>query len=288
VGRVDGRAGSGRVEDKVAIVTGGASGLGRATAETLAREGAAVVIADLAGDRADEVVAAIEAAGGRAAAVRTDVSVEADVAAMVAFAVETFGALHVLHNNAAITDPAHQARDAGILDLDVDTWDRTMAVDLRSVMLGCKHAVPAMIAAGGGSIINTSSGAAFAGNTTLSAYAAAKGGLNSFTLSVATAFGKQGVRCNAVSPANIFSPSVQANVPAAVVEIFEQNVLLPRMGTPQDIANAVLFLASDESSFITGQVLRVDGGSLSHHPALAQLRAHGLQVVGGEQERPGG
>ncbi len=270
----------GRVAGKVAIVTGGASGIGRATAELLAREGAAVVVADLAEERAHEVVAAIEATGGRAAAVRTDVSVEADVAAMVAFALDTYGALHVLHNNAAITDPAHQARDAGILDLDVATWDRTMAVDLRSVMLGCKHAVPAMIAAGGGSIVNTSSGAAFAGNTTLSAYAAAKGGLNTFTLSVATAFGKQGVRCNAVSPANIFSPSVRANVPPEVVAIFEQQVLTPRMGVPEDIAHAVLFLASDESSFITGQVIGVDGGALSHHPALAQMRQLGLEVVG--------
>jgi NAD(P)-dependent dehydrogenase (short-subunit alcohol dehydrogenase family) len=285
VGRVEDRAGSGRVSDKVAIVTGGASGIGRVTAETLAREGAAVVIADLDAAAAAEAADAIVAAGGRATSVWTDVSVEADVAAMVACAVETYGGLHVLHNNAAITDPAHQSRDASILELDVDTWDRTMAVDLRGVMLGCKHAVPAMIAAGGGSIINTSSGAAFAGNTTLSAYAAAKGGLNSFTLSVATAFGKQGVRCNAVSPANIFSPSVRANVPAEVVAIFEQQVLTPRMGVPQDIANTVLFLASDESAFITGQVIRVDGGASSHHPALAQLQALGLQVVGGDRPR---
>jgi NAD(P)-dependent dehydrogenase (short-subunit alcohol dehydrogenase family) len=269
----------GRVDGKVAIVTGGASGIGRVTAETLAREGAAVVIADLDADGAREVAAGIVAAGGRASAVWTDVSVEVDVAAMVAFAVATYGGLHVLFNNAAITDPAHQARDAGLLDLDVEVWDRTMAVDLRSVMLGCKHAVPAMVASGGGSIVNTSSGAALAGNTTLHAYAAAKGGLNSFTLCVATAFGKQGVRCNAVSPANIASPSMRANVPAEVVAVFEQNCLTPRMGEPQDVANVVLFLASDESTFVTGQVIRVDGGSLSHHPALAQMQALGLTTL---------
>jgi NAD(P)-dependent dehydrogenase (short-subunit alcohol dehydrogenase family) len=269
----------GRVDRKIAIVTGGASGIGRVTAETLAREGAAVVIADLNAAGGQEVADGIVAAGGRAVSVRTDVSVEADVAAMVAFAVGTYGGLHVLFNNAAITDPAHQARDAGVLGLDVEVWDRTMAVDLRSVMLGCKHAVPAIIASGGGSIVNTSSGAALAGNTSLSAYAAAKGGLNSFTLCVATEFGKQGVRCNAVSPANIVSPSVQANVPAGVVTVFEENVLTPRMGEPQDVANVVLFLASDESSFITGQIIRVDGGALSHHPALAQLRALGLQTI---------
>jgi NAD(P)-dependent dehydrogenase (short-subunit alcohol dehydrogenase family) len=140
-------------------------------------------------------------------------------------------------------------------------------------MLGCKHAVPRMIASGGGSIINTSSNAALAGDLSLTAYAAAKGGINTLTLSVATAFGKQGVRCNTVSPAHIASPSLAANVAPAVADALLQQCLVARLGTPQDIANAVLFLASDESSFITGQVLRVDGGALSHLPYVAQRRS---------------
>jgi len=266
----------GRVAGKVAIVTGGASGIGRATAETLAREGAAVVIADTDIERANEVARAVEAAGGRALARRVDVSEEADWIALVAETAEAFGGLHVLHNNAAITAPSHQSRDASLLDLAVEVWDATLAVDLRGAMLGCKHAVPRMIASGGGSIINTSSSAALAGDLTLTAYAAAKGGLNSLTRSVATAFGKQGIRCNAVSPALIRSPSLTANVSREVAALLEQQCLTPRMGTPQDVANVVLFLAGDESAFVTGQVISVDGGALSHLPHLAQLRALGL------------
>jgi NAD(P)-dependent dehydrogenase (short-subunit alcohol dehydrogenase family) len=201
------------------------------------------------------------------------VSLEADVAATMDGTVARFGGLHVLHNNAAITDPAHQALDRSVVDLTSEVWDKTMAVDLRGAMLCCKHAVPAMIASGGGSIINTSSNAALAGDLTLTAYAAAKGGINSLTLSVATAFGKQGIRCNSVSPAHIASPSLAANVRPEVAEALREQCLLARLGTPQDIANAVLFLASEESSFLTGQVIRVDGGALSHLPYVAQRRA---------------
>jgi NAD(P)-dependent dehydrogenase (short-subunit alcohol dehydrogenase family) len=263
---------TGRLAGKVAAVTGGGSGIGRATALTLAREGAAVVIADLDAGRASTVAAEIITAGGRALAQPADVSVEEDVIAMLDAAVSGFGALHVLHNNAAITDPAHQSRDGNVVELDAEVWDRTMAVDLRGAMLGCKHAVPRMIASGGGSIINTSSNAALAGDLTLTAYAAAKGGINTLTLSVATAFGKRGVRCNTVSPAHIASPSLAANVSREVADALLQQCLVARLGTPQDIANAVLFLASDESSFVTGQVIRVDGGALSHLPYVAQLR----------------
>jgi NAD(P)-dependent dehydrogenase (short-subunit alcohol dehydrogenase family) len=266
---------TGRVQGKVAIVTGAASGIGRITAETLAREGARVVIADLDEAGGERVAAGIIEDGGAAIAVRSDVGDESDVAKMVDSAVEHFGALDVLHNNAAITAPAHQSRDGNLLDLDVEVWDETLRIDLRGPMLGCKHAIPRMLESGGGSIINTSSNAALAGDLTLTAYAAAKGGLNSLTLSVATAFGKQGIRCNAVSPAHIASPSLATVVPPEVVDMLRDQCLTPDLGTPQDVANLVLFLASDESAFVTGQILRVDGGALSHLAHVAPLRAAG-------------
>lgn len=265
----------GRVAGKVAMITGSASGIGRATAETLAREGARIVLADLDLEGASRVADGIRARGGEAFAVRADVSVEAEIRAAIEAAMDRYGALHVLHNNAALTSPEHQRRDASLLDLEVEVWDRTLAVDLRGAMLGCKHAVPRMIASGGGSIVNTTSNSALAGDLSLNAYSAAKAGLNALTLSVATAFGKDGIRCNAVSPAHIASPSLARVVPAEVQAMLLAECLTPRLGTPQDVANLVLFLASDESAFITGQVLRVDGGALSHLAHVSKLRASG-------------
>lgn len=269
------RSRPGRVEGKVALVTGSASGIGRTTVETLAREGARVVLVDLDLAGAQAVAEGIGAAGGEALAVRADVSVEAEIRAAIDAAMDRFGALHVLHNNAAITSPDHQRRDGNLLDLDVEVWDKTLAVDLRGAMLGCKHAVPRMIASGGGSIINTTSNSALAGDLSLNAYAAAKAGLNALSLSVATAFGKDGIRCNAVSPAHIASPSLARVVSPEVQALLLAECLTPRLGTPQDVANLVLFLASDESAFITGQVLRVDGGALSHLAHVSKLRASG-------------
>ncbi len=266
---------TGRVCEKVAIVTGAASGIGRVTAETLAREGARVVIADIDVEGGRVVADAIVAEGGQAIAVRVDVGEEREIVSMVEATMDAYGSLHVLHNNAAITHPEHQRRDGSLLDLDIAVWDETLRIDLRGPMLGCKHAIPRMIESGGGSIINTTSNSALAGDLTLTAYSTAKGGLNTLTLSVATAFGKQGIRCNAVSPAHIESPSLASVVPPEVVEMLRSQCLTPELGRPQDVANLVLFLASDESSFVTGQILRVDGGALSHLAHVAQLRDSG-------------
>lgn len=268
-------AATGRVAGKVAIVTGGASGIGRATALTFAREGARVAIVDLDLAGAEQVVEGIRDGGGEAIAIRTDVSREDDVRRAIATTVERFGALHILHNNAAITSPDHQRRDGSLLELDRSVWDATLAVDLTGAMLGCKHAVPRMIEAGGGSIVNTTSNSALAGDLTLNAYTAAKAGLNALTLSVATAFGKQGIRCNAVAPAHIAGPSFLRVVPEEVQQMLLDECLTPRLGTPQDVANLVLFLASDEAAHVTGQILRCDGGALSHLPHVSKLRASG-------------
>jgi NAD(P)-dependent dehydrogenase (short-subunit alcohol dehydrogenase family) len=269
----------GRLAGKTAIVTGAASGIGRATAEAMAREGANVVVADINGPGADEVASAIKAAGGTAMSSATDISDEGEVAAMVERAVDSFGALHVLHNNAALTDAAVHARDLTVVDLDVETWDRSMAVNVRGAMFGCKHAVPRMIEAGGGSIINTASNQALSGDLSQTAYAAAKGAVVTLTMSVATAFGKQNVRCNAISPGAIMTPSLIAACPPEIIEVIEQSNLVPRTGRAEDIANLAVFLASDESSFITGQVIRCDGGQLSHLPHFAYLMATGTTTT---------
>jgi len=264
----------GNLTGRVAVVTGGGAGIGRATAEAMARAGAAVVVADIDADAASVVALHIsEVIGGRAIPSTVDVADEAQVEAMVGLAVRTFGGLHILLNNAAITAPDFLARETTVIDMDVEVWDRRMAVDLKGTMLGCKHAVPAMLAAGGGSIINMSSGAALAGGDTLVAYACAKAGIVALTIYVATAFGQQGIRCNAISPGVVMTQAVSAHLPPDVRDIMLQNHLSPRFGVPNDIANAVVFLASDSSAFINGQTISVDGGLSVHQPQLAQLRS---------------
>lgn len=261
-----------RLDGKIGIVTGAASGIGRATAHALAREGASVVVADIDAEGAASVADAISASGADAIAQRVDVSDEVDVAAMIAAAVDAFGGLDILHNNAAAIGGKGAGADRDVASIDVDVWDRTMAVNLRGVMLGCKHALPPMLARGGGSIINTSSGSAERGDLMLSAYAASKGGVNTLTFYVAAQYGKQGVRCNAIAPGLILTHPKENFGGEAYVAMLEEHHLTPRVGEADDIANAVVFLASDEASFITGQILRVDGGILSHAPPIADIR----------------
>ena len=253
-----------RLEGRVAIVTGGASGIGRATSAALCVAGAAVVVADLNGEGADQVAEALCAEGHRAIGVAADVGDEVSIVSMVEAAVSTFGGLDVLHNNAADSDPGLMSRDLAVAEMEAEVWDRTMRVNLRGPMLGCKHAIPHMIARGGGAIINTSSASGLTGDFARSAYAASKAGLRSLTESVAAQYGKQGIRSNAVAPGVISTPALEANVPADQVEVYAENTLTPRLGRADDIAAAVVFLASDAAAFITGQVLSVDGGLLAH------------------------
>lgn len=260
-----------RVADKVAIVTGAASGIGQVTAQLLAREGARVVVADLDEDGAQAVAEGIRADGGEALAQRVDVGDEAAVHAMVARAVEAYGAVHILHNNAALTAPGQHALDTGITGMDVATWERSMTVNLRGAMLGCKHAIPAMLAAGGGAIVNMSSNQSLSGDLTQPAYAASKAGVNQLTRTVATQYGRDGIRCNAICPGLIRTGGSEAAVSPEIFAMIEAHNLVPRTGRPEDIAWTVLFLASDEAAFITGQVLSVDGGQLAHLPHYADL-----------------
>jgi len=260
------------LEGRVAIVTGGASGIGRATCEALAAAGASVGVADLNGEGAKAVAEAIGSSGGDAIGVAADIGDEASVAGMIAETVAAFGGLDLLHNNAADSDPALMSRDGAVADMDAEVWDRSMRVNLRGPMLGCKHAIPHMIEREGGAIVNTSSASGLTGDLGRSAYAASKAALRSLTESVAVQYGKQGIRSNAIAPGVISTPALEANVPAEEVEVYAGNTLTARLGRPEDIAAAVVFLASDAAAFITGQVLSVDGGLLAHHPAMAQIR----------------
>jgi NAD(P)-dependent dehydrogenase (short-subunit alcohol dehydrogenase family) len=254
---------------KVAIVTGSASGIGAAVAHKLARRGASVVVADISTEGSQRIAGEITAAGGEAVAARVDVSEEEGAAAMVAAALAAFGRLDVLHNNAAATGADILGRDGDIVGTEATVWDATMAVNLRGPMLASKHAIPVMIETGGGVIVNTVSPAAQAGDLRFSAYASSKAGLVALTQHIATQYGKAGVRCNAISPGMILTPNAIAALSEEIVETAKRHHLTPRVGFPDDIANAVAFLASDDASFITGHVLCVDGGVSCHQAHYA-------------------
>jgi NAD(P)-dependent dehydrogenase (short-subunit alcohol dehydrogenase family) len=248
----------------VAIVTGGGGGIGGATARALAEEGAAVVVADIDVAAAGAVAEAITEAGGNAVAHRADLSEEDAAVATVAMAMSNFGRLDVLHNNAALTDSEFLDRDTAVTDLALDVWERTIAVNLRSQMLMCKHAVPEMVRGGGGSIINMSSGASLKGDRTRTAYGVSKAGVNALSMYVATSHGKDGIRANTVVPGLIITDAVRAHLNEKILAGLGRATLTPYLGEPDDIAHLVVFLASDDSRYITGQMIVIDGGMSAH------------------------
>lgn len=265
----------GMLDGQVALVTGAGGGIGSATALLLAREGAAVVCADRNTDTARATADRITALGGRGSAVTADITREADVASMLAAALDTFGHLDVLVNNAG----GSLRRDVDITTMDAEVWDRTMALNARGTMLCCKHALLHMLAQSRGAIVNISSGAATAGQLSLPAYAASKSAVVALTRSIATLHGRQGIRCNAITPGLILHETLAARFPEEHVRIDAANILSPRGGTAEDIANAVLFLASGMSAFVNGHVLPVDGGLFAHTPTYAQTLELGLESL---------
>jgi NAD(P)-dependent dehydrogenase (short-subunit alcohol dehydrogenase family) len=254
----------GRVGGKVAIVTGGAGGIGAATAHALAREGAQVAVLDIDPDGSEQVAEAIRRSGADAVAVAVDLSEEAEVIRAIGSVVDRFGRLDILHNNAALTDSDFLTRDTSVTDLDLGVWERTLAVNLTSQMLMCKHGIPEMVKTGGGSIINMSSGAAVRGDRTRTSYGVSKAGVNTLTMYVATSHGKQNIRANTIMPGLIMTDAVRAHLTSKILDALAGSILTTHLGEPDDIASTVVFLASDESRYITGQVISVDGGMGAH------------------------
>ncbi len=251
----------GRLTGKVALITGAGMGMGREAAVLFAEEGARVVVCDINRKAADKTVALVEEAGGQAVAAVGDVAIEDDVKNMVEEGVKRFGALHVLYNNAGVL---WKDKDRSVLETDGAQWDRVMAINLKSVFWVTKHGIPYLKQAGGGSIILVGSVSALAGFTRAQdAYTAAKGALISLNKSLAIQFAKDRIRSNIIHPGIVETPLQAPYLTPELRTEFNTGIPLGRIGQPRDIAYAALFLASEESSFMTGAEMIVDGGFMA-------------------------
>lgn len=262
----------GRMTGRTAIVTGGSMGLGAASARRLAAEGGQVVVADIAFDNAEKVAADIRATGGDAIALHFDLGDPDSIKKLIDDTLAHYGKLEVLFNNASDTRPAILENDLPVADLSIDIWDHTFKCNARGTFLAIKYALPALIKSGDAAIINTSSGAALLGDLARTAYASAKAAVNTLTLYVAAQYGKQGVRCNVISPGMVPTENSWQNQPGMIQAVLRHH-LTPELGYPEDIAAMVALLASADGRFMTGQILRVDGGVSKAFAHVADNRA---------------
>jgi NAD(P)-dependent dehydrogenase (short-subunit alcohol dehydrogenase family) len=259
---------AGRLDNRIAIVTGAAGGIGAASAKRLASDGATVVLADIDHAAAEALSATIPGT----AAMRLDLTSEDSVKAMAAEVIDRHGRIDILHNNAAIQNEDQRQKDLDVVNLDVAAWDKAMAVNVRGAMLMSRHVIPQMIAQGGGSIIHSASGFGVQGESTLTAYGSSKAALIHLNRMIATQYGKQRVRSNCMVIGFVLTPLAVATTPQVVKDILLSHHLTPELGQPEDIANLVAFLASDESSFITGAAIPIDGGVTAHQPSYADFQ----------------
>jgi NAD(P)-dependent dehydrogenase (short-subunit alcohol dehydrogenase family) len=247
-----------RLKDKVALITGGGSGIGRASCRLFAEHGAKVVVADSVAEGGEQSVHDITAAGGQASFVQADVSKSVDVQGMIRHTVQTYGRVDILFNNAGIEGPS-----AKLANYDEDAWERVIAIDLTSVYLGMKYVIPEMIKQGGGVILSTASVAGMVGFPGSGAYAAAKAGVINLTRMVALEYANKNIRVNCICPGIIATPMAQRVMGERPDDRVVRLEPIGRLGQAQDIANAALFLASDESSFATGAPFVIDGGYIA-------------------------
>jgi len=253
-----------RFKDKAIIITGSGKGIGKAAALAFASEGGCVAVADISEVDGQDTVRQITEAGGEAIFVRCDVSKSEDVQRLVKETVAAFGGVDVLYNNAGVV------RYGTVVELSEEDWDYQLNINLRATFLTCKYAIPEMKKRGGGAIVNTASVQAFASQRTVAAYAASKGGIVSFTTTVALDHAPDNIRCNCIAPGSIHTPMLDMAANLFVPEDPDQAIAdwgemhpIGRVGRSEEVANLVLFLASDDSSFCTGGCYRVDGGLLS-------------------------
>jgi NAD(P)-dependent dehydrogenase (short-subunit alcohol dehydrogenase family) len=260
------------LEGKVAIVTGGAGGIGGAVSTILAESGAKVVVADMLTDAAAEKAEAIRAKGGEALAVTMNLENEADINAMFAKTIETYGRLDFIDNNAALLSPEIAMRDGDIENMDTELWDRTFAVNARGTMLCCRSALKIMVPQGGGSIVNTASNLALQGHVIQAAYSSSKAAVIQMSRAIATSHGSSGIRCNAVLPGLTGTQAALGNLPKELHEAVLEETPVGFLGVPEDIAHLVVFLASDAARNINGQTMTSDGGTSIHVPGYARLK----------------
>ena len=250
------------LEGKVAVVAGGAGGIGTATSVRLAEEGVSVVVGDLDGQAAEAVARQITEAGGRALPVAFDISDEDAVRSLVARAVDEFGGLDILHANAADLSGPTIGQDSDAVAIDLAVFDRTMQVNMRGYLLCARHAIPALLQRGGGALVFTSSVAAFAGEPERPAYAMAKSAINALVRHIASKWGKQGIRANGIAPGLVLTDALWNSIDTGFKERVLKGTRSSRLGTPDDIASMAAFLASDDGIWVNGQVLSVDGGAI--------------------------
>jgi len=257
---------------KVAIVTGAAQSIGREVARLMARRGATVIIADIDREGAERTADNLRKEGGKATASTFDLTREDEIADAVRAIAADHGRIDIIHNNAAFQTETQRAKDRDVVHLDVGAWNMAMDINARGPMLLCKHALPLMISGGGGSIIHSASGFGLLGETTLTAYGASKAALINLSRFIATQYGKQGVRSNAIAIGFVLTDTAVQTTPQAVKDILLAHHLNPELGRPQDIAHVVAFLASDEARFINGALIPVDGGFTAHQASMVDFQ----------------